>query len=274
MGVERMSNDLAMTVVKIGGALMDSDSAMADFWTSMQALSKADDGDRSLVLVHGAGPQTTRLTLSQGREPQIVHGRRITTPEDLQALLWAGCGEINTRLVAQAGAHGFKAVGLTGADAQLLRVSRRPPWHVDGNMIDFGEVGDVESCDGAVAQSLAGLGMLSIVAPVGSDSEGALYNVNADTVAAEIAKAVRADSLIFVTESGGLLETDAPDADLIGEVSKGEVRSGIASGRITGGMRVKLSVGLSAQECGVNRIQITGPASLHLPDSGTRIIPE
>lgn len=269
-----MSSNSKTTVVKIGGALMDSEAAMAGFWSSMRSLADSEEGGRAVLLVHGAGPQTTRLTLSQGREPQIVHGRRVTTTEDLQALLWAGCGEINTRLVAQAGVHGFKAVGLTGADGNLLRVSRRPPWHVDGNMIDFGEVGDVESVDGSVAKALADLGLLSIVAPVGSDSDGALFNVNADTVAGEIAKALHADALIFVTESGGLLETDAPNAALISQVTKAEIRSGIASGRITGGMRVKLSVGLSAQECGVNNVQITGPDALHLPAGGTRIIPD
>ncbi|MEM9664900.1 MAG: acetylglutamate kinase [Bacteroidota bacterium] len=258
-----------LSVVKVGGALLDDAAALYRLWEGLRMLR----GAGSVVLVHGGGPQATAMARRLGHEPRLVHGRRVTTDLDLDILLGTVCGQLNTRLVAQAQRQGLlSAVGLTGADGALLSVRRRPPWTVDGETVDFGWVGDVTSVDLTLLLHLLDGGFVPIVGPVGLDAEGQLYNVNADTVSRTLAVALRADRYLLVTDAGGL-RFDAEDpGSRLDTCTRAVYKRGVAEGWIAGGMRVKAQVALDALDAGVGDVRIIGPAELDDPTGGTRFV--
>ena len=255
------------TVIKLGGALLAREEVLDKLWSSVAQLLH----EQRVVVVHGGGMHTTEVAQSMGLKPRMVHGRRVTTGEDLRVVLWTMRGELNARLVARAAAWGVRAIGLSGADGGILRVSRRPPKKIDGETIDFGWVGDVESTDPMILQALLRQHVVPVVAPLGIDEAGRLYNVNADTVSCAFARALHADTYLLVTESGGVRRyAEAPDSHL-SACSPALFERGIEQGWITNGMRVKLRACLDALEAGVPKVFVVAPEGLLDPSSGTRI---
>jgi acetylglutamate kinase len=257
----------ATVVVKISGTLMRDGGAPEAFWQSVQALGD----DANVVLVHGGGKQMTALSERLGHSPTVVQGRRVTGDLDLDVALWAMGGELNTRLVAQASRHGLTATGLTGADAHLLSVSKRPPWTVDGETVDFGWVGDVEGVNASVLTHLLSAGILPVVAALGMDDDGAVYNVNADTVAHALAAGLGADALFFVTGSGGVQRCVEDPSTIVDCCTPATYRTGIEKGWITGGMRVKVETALAALRDGVDEAYICAPDDLLTRTHSTRV---
>ncbi len=253
-------------VVKIGGGLVGH---LGDFWKEIHLLQ----ADRSLILVHGGGPQATAMARRLGHEPTIVHGRRVTSDLDLDIVRWTMRGEINLQLTSEAQASGIPAVGLSGADAGILRASKRPPWEVDGRMVDFGWVGDVESVDAEFLEVSLGAGLMPIVAPLGIDDSGQVYNVNADTVAVAIAQELQAAELLLVTEAGGLRTGAEADATLVPVCDAEMFEAGVRDGWITAGMRVKMELGLEALAGGVGEVWVTAAADLVRREKATRVLP-
>ena len=251
-------------VVKLGGAVLADPDAVAAVWAALARRPGA-------VVVHGGGPQATALARRLGHEPRVVAGRRVTTDLDLDVALWTLRGALNARLVAAARAAGVRAVGVSGADGALVTVRRRPPVVVDGDAVDFGHVGDVEAVDPALLATLLGAGFVPVVASVCADAAGALYNVNADTVAAETA-AVLGASLSLVTEAGGVRRDPADAGSTLHRLSGAEVDAGVAAGWIGGGMRPKLETARAALARGVPSARVCGPADL-AGDGGTTITP-
>jgi len=247
----------APVVVKLGGSLLQQEETLAAFWPQLVRLQRA----QPVVLVHGGGPQTSALARRLGREPEKVEGRRITGDDDLQALLWAVRGELSTRLVAAARRQGLQAVGLSGVDGGLIEVERRPPWTVNGRTVDFGHVGDICRVDPVLVQHLLERGMLPVVAPLGVDAEGQVYNVNADTVARALAEALQAEALLFVTETGGVQRSPGPEAAL-STCSAETAATGAAEGWICGGMKVKVDMALEALNAGVGEVCIVHAGDL------------
>jgi acetylglutamate kinase len=181
-------------------------------------------------------------------------------------------GEVNARVVAAGLALGLKPVGLCGADGGLLRVDRRPPWIVDEEAVDFGWVGDIQSVDVSVLRPLLDAGFLPVVAPIGTDTRGGLFNVNADTVSSAIASALGAARLLLVTESGAVRRSADGTGEALSECDETVFQAGIDAGWIRAGMRVKLEVGLEAARGGVSEVRIVGIADLGDPEAGTRVI--
>ena len=187
------------TVIKMGGVSVLHDELLDTLWTSAARLAESG----RVVVVHGGGVRATEIAGELGHTPRMVHGRRITTDTDLKIVQWTLRGELNGRLVAGAVRHGVKAVGLSGADGPLVRVTKRPPWNIDGETIDFGWVGDIASVDTELLNILLDLGYVPVIAPLGIDHTGQLYNVNADTVSCALAEALQADEYLLVTEIRG-----------------------------------------------------------------------
>lgn len=256
---------LSPILVKIGGALVDDAEALAPMWDAIRHLRT----ETPVVVVHGGGPQSTALARRLGHEPRLVHGRRVTTDLDLDIALWSLRGALNARLVAQALQHDLPAVGVSSADARMLRVSKRPPRQIDGEMIDFGWVGEVEDVQPALLVSLLENGYLPVVAPLGIDAEGRLFNVNADTVATSLAGALGASALLLVTESGGVRK----DGTLLQNCDVATFESGVAEGWIHSGMRVKLQTAFEAHQSGIPDVFILAPEDLLAPTRTTRIAP-
>lgn len=254
------------TVLKIGGTLISDDGAVETMWRSVREMGGW------VVVVHGGGPRATEIARTLGHEPRMVHGRRITGELDLRIVQWTMRGEINSRLVAGAFKYGVKAVGIAGSDAGLIRVVKRPPWHVDGEEVDFGLVGDVEEVDPSVLNLLLEGGCVPVVAPLGIDAEGRLYNVNADTVSCEIAASIEARQYLLVTDSGGVRNQAADASTLLETCSRAQFSAGVEEGWIHGGMRVKLQVAFDALNAGVPDVFVLPPDGIIDHSRGTRII--
>ena len=202
-------------VLKLGGAVLADPDAVASVWADVSATPGA-------VVVHGGGAQATALARRLGHEPRIVAGRRVTTDLDLDVALYTLRGDLNARLVASA-TGGVRAVGLCGADGGLVTVRRRPPIEIDGATVDFGHVGDVEAVDVSVLRALLAADFTPVVATVCADDQGALYNVNADTVASEIAAAL-GGALVLVTEAGGVRRDPSDAGSVIARLGGAEDR--------------------------------------------------
>lgn len=258
---------MSVTVIKLGGALLADTEALTDVWRGVAALRDAGP----VVLVHGGGPQVTALTRRLGHEPRIVAGRRVTTDLDLDVVLWAMRGELNARLTAAALAADVPAVGLSGVDGGLVRVERRPPQNRDGEVVDFGHVGDVVRCNPDVLRALLSAGFVPVIASPCADESGNLYNVNADTVALAIADALGAGALLLVAEAGGVFQDLNDAGSRIASLDETGFERGVSEGWIAGGMRPKLEVGFDARRRGVPHVRICAPAALTDPAAGTTL---
>ncbi len=267
MGMDRASDNVAPpAVIKIGGALVTSD--LSTFWLNVGELRLR----QPVVIVHGGGPEATRVAKMLGHEPEIVQGRRVTTQRDLEVIEWVARGELNTRLVGQAMAAGLRAVGLSGVDGAMIVVRKRPPWTIEGRNVDFGFVGDVESVNTELLDVLLRADFTPIVAPLGADGSGQAYNVNADTVAREIAAAIGASRLLLVTETGNVRNAADGSGDALTKCDPRLYEEGISEGWIAGGMRVKLQVAFEALEAGIEDVCIVGPEDIADRSRATRVV--
>ena len=252
------------TVVKVGGAVLDDADAADALWRGIARLRD----EAPVALVHGGGRQATALARRMGHEPKKVQGRRVTTDLDLEVAQWALRGALSTRLVTDAEQRGVPAVGLSGADGGLLRVTKRPPWNVDGETVDFGWVGDVERVKPDVLRALLEGGFTPVVAPLGADADGQVYNVNADAVACALASALDACRLLLVTAAAGV---DRADGTRLPRCDAQIFEDGVTDGWIRGGMRVKVHTALNALGDGVDEAFVLGPDDLVAREAGTRI---
>ncbi|PSQ97372.1 MAG: acetylglutamate kinase [Bacteroidetes bacterium SW_9_63_38] len=255
-------------VVKIGGSLIDDEDQMTAFWPALRALRE----DGPVVIVHGGGKQMSAMADRLDHTPRRVQGRRVTTDLDLEIAQWTMGGALNTDLVAQARAHDLTAVGLSGADAALLQVTKRPPWDIDGETVDFGWVGDVTKVDPTVLTTLLDSDMIPVVAPLGIDEDGQLYNVNADTVACAVARGLRARQLIFVTGAGGVRRDAEDAASHLDTCDTDTFQQGVDAEWIEGGMRVKIETALDALDDGVGRAVICAPGDLVEQAAATEVV--
>ncbi len=245
-------------VIKLGGEVLGKPDAVANLAMEVALLESLSI---RVVLVHGGGPQATALARRLGFEPEIVAGRRVTTPEALEVAKMVVAGQLNVDLLSALRAHGVKAVGLSGVDAALVTARRRPPVAVrddDGaeRTIDFGEVGDVEAVDAAVLDSLLPAGYVPVVASLAADRDGRALNVNADTVAEAIAGALKAEKLIFLTGAPGVLRDASDPSTVVAFAGPDDLAGLLASGAIRGGMRPKVEACLRAVGNGVRRTHI------------------
>ncbi|MBT8398846.1 MAG: acetylglutamate kinase [Rhodothermia bacterium] len=256
----------APAVVKIGGALVTKD--LVGFWTNVRILKS----ERPVIVVHGGGPEATRVARMLGHEPKIVQGRRVTTARDLEIMEWVARGSLNTRLVGQALACGVDAVGLSGVDGALVQVDRRPPWNIDGQEVDFGYVGDVRKVDTRVLDALLAADLTPVIGPLGVDDAGQAYNVNADTIASSVAATVGAGSLLLVTETGSLRDAADGGGSVVTKCNLARFNTGIQEGWISGGMRVKLKVAFDALDAGVSEVLIIGPDDLLDRSHATQVV--
>lgn len=255
-------------VVKISGSLVAEAEGMATLWSALQTLAER----APVVLVHGGGQQMSDMADRLGHTPRRVQGRRVTTDLDLEIAQWTMSGTINTQLVAQAKAHDLTAVGLSGADAGQVQVTKRPPWQIDGETVDFGWVGDIDAVDPSLINGLLARDLTPIVAPLGIDESGQVYNVNADTVACAIATALAAQQILFVTGAGGVRRDADDPASRLDTCDRATFEAGVDAGWIDGGMRVKVETALDALGDGVGSAVVCGPDDLLEQKHATEIV--
>lgn len=249
-------------VVKIGGELIDDAESRASMGEQLALLWSFSI---PIVIVHGGGASVDALCESLGLPTVKVAGRRVTPPDVLRAAGMALKGDAQVRLLSSLLSAGLPAVGLSGQDAGLITAARRPPVVVDGREVDFGEVGDIAAVDPALVARLVEGGFVPVVAPLTAGPDGAVYNTNADTVAAALAVALRAEKLLFLVRVPGLLQDAADPSSLVPFADLAAVDALVASGAVGGGMRPKLEAARSALEGGVASVHLVsgiGPDNL------------
>ena len=217
------------------------------------------------VLVHGGGRLATSMATSLGIESHMVGGRRITDEEMLRVVTMVYGGLVNKNIVAGLQAKGVKAIGLTGADGDVIRSHRRPLKRVkmdDGTeqMVDFGFVGDVDKVDATLLAQLIEGGMVPVVAPLTHDGEGHILNTNADTIASAVACALAGHyevTLTFCFEKAGVLRDADDDNSVIPSIDEEQAARLIGEGIISGGMTPKIENAFDAIHRGVKQVVIT-----------------
>lgn len=239
-----------ITIVKVGGAVVEDEAQLTQLLKDFAAI----EGKK--VLVHGGGRRATKVAAALGIESKMVNGRRITDADMLEVVTMVYGGLVNKNLVARLQAAGVNALGLTGADIDVIRSHKRPI--KDG--IDFGFVGDVEKANGQMLHTLINAGITPVMAPLTHDGQGHILNTNADTIAGETAKALASYydvTLIYSFEKKGVLSNPDDDNSVISEISREDFERYKADGTVAGGMIPKLDNAFDAIDAGVKRVIIT-----------------
>jgi acetylglutamate kinase len=211
-----------------------------------------------VVLVHGGGPQLTELSAALGVPTQMIEGRRVTDARSIEVTTMVLNGLINTRLLAMCRDLNIDAVGISGVDAGLVRAHKRPPVRLsaDGEPVDFGYVGDIDTVDTTVLKKLLDNGLMPVVSPLSADESGTLLNINADTVAAALGAALGAEKLILCTGTPGILGSVADLRSLISYTDLAGLRRLRESGQIADGMLPKAKAIEDAIRGGVRRVHV------------------
>jgi acetylglutamate kinase len=246
-----------VVVVKLGGEVVAS--------THMQAIA-ADVAEMQargvrVIVVHGGGPQATDLQKRLGQTPRIVAGRRITDAETLEVMKMIVAGKVNVDACSALVAAGARPVGLHGASALTVRAVKRPPRVVTGagpDPIDFGHVGDVTGVNEELLSLLGGAGYTPVVACLGADEQGRVYNINADIVANRLAIALDARALVLVSDVPGVLRDVSDAGSRIPRLSVADGKKAIADGTVTKGMIPKLEESFAAIAEGVRAVHVVG----------------
>lgn len=254
-----------LTIVKVGGKVVEEKDPLDQLLHNFSELKK------NKILVHGGGRSATKIASNLGIESKMIKGRRITDAAMLDVVTMVYGGLVNKNLVAKLQAIGVNALGLTGADMNIILSNKRPVQE-----IDYGFVGDVKTVDAALLTSLITQGIVPILAPLTHDKKGHLLNTNADTIAGETAKALAAYfevTLVYCFEKKGVLTDETDDNSVIPIINKKLFDQYVEENIIQGGMIPKLENAFEALRHGVKKVIITKASQLG-KDTGTTVVLE
>jgi acetylglutamate kinase len=247
----------AYVVIKYGGhAMLDS---QAKDWTVRDTILLKYVGMKP-VIVHGGGPEISAAMEKMGKEPEFIEGLRVTDEETLDIVKMVLVGKINTDIVSRISAAGSKAVGLSGKDGSLLMARKKGPTKIlkEGveKRIDLGLVGETEKINPEIIETLTAQGYIPVVSPIGLAKDGSSLNLNADTVAGDLACALRAKKLIVLTDVPGILEDLEDESSLLRQVKVKDLDRLQERGVIAGSMIPKAMACKTAIEGGVDKCHI------------------
>jgi len=239
-------------VVKYGGNAMTEEKLKKSFAHDVVLLKLVG---LNPVVVHGGGPQIEQMLAKVGKKGEFVQGMRVTDEETMDLVEMVLAGQVNKEIVELINQAGGKAVGLTGQDAGLVRARKLMLESKDspGVRIDIGQVGEIESIDPSIITTLAGTGFIPVIAPIGSGRNGETFNINADLVAGKIAEVLRAEKLILMTNTVGVLDQNG---NLLTGLTAKRIDELFEDGTISGGMLPKISSALDAARGGVHSVHI------------------
>lgn len=215
-----------------------------------------------ICVVHGGGKQLSELAALMGVEQTIIEGRRVTDDATLEMAKMIFAGKINTDILAALRHRGVEAVGLSGVDGNIVHAERRPPKEImnretgESEHVDFGHVGDIIQIDSRLLMVLLDHGYLPVISSLGADAEGTVFNINADTIASEIAIQLKAEKLVLLSDVDGIyLRAGEPETKL-SRLTADEAKELIEKGTATGGMLPKLQSILELLNRGVKSAHI------------------
>jgi acetylglutamate kinase len=232
-------------VIKYGGHAME-DSALADLFAADVVLMRLVGIQP--VVVHGGGPQISDLMRRLGKEPEFVDGRRVTDADTIDIARMALVGKVNREIVTAINRHGSHGVGVSGEDANLIRVRQRDP--------ELGFVGEVDAVDPTLLERMLREELIPVVATIGVGDDGQPYNCNADTVAGAIAAALEAEKLVYLTDVAGIYSNWPDEGSLVTRIDVEGLEALIAGGAISEGMIPKVESCIAALRTGVRRAHV------------------
>ena len=239
-------------VVKYGGNAMTDENLKQCFARDVVLLKLVG---MNPVVVHGGGPQIENLLARVGKKGEFVQGMRVTDAETMELVEMVLGGQVNKEIVNLINQHGGKAVGLTGKDGNFIRAKKLMMENKDapGDLIDIGQVGDIVSIDPSLIALLDSGAFIPVIAPIGVGSEGETYNINADVVAGKIAEVLKAEKLVLLTNTPGVLDKGGK---LLTGITPRQIDDMVADGTLSGGMLPKISSALDAARGGVKNVHI------------------
>jgi acetylglutamate kinase len=251
----------SLNIIKVGGAVVEDEKSLSGLLMSFSSLH----GKK--ILVHGGGKIATEMAGKLGVETQMIDGRRITSAEMLKVVTMVYGGLVNKTIVARLQALGVNALGMTGADMNIIMSVKRPV-----ELVNFGYVGDVKYVNTRALVSLLEAGAVPVLAPLTHDKEGSMLNTNADTIASSVARALAEKysvTLTFCSSIPGVLKDLADPTSVIKTVAKKDFEPMVTDGIISEGMIPKLQNAFDAINDGVSKVVITSPSDL---SGGTTIL--
>jgi acetylglutamate kinase len=239
-------------VVKYGGNAMIDQQLKESFAHDVVLLKLVG---MNPVVVHGGGPQIDEALERVGKKSQFIQGMRVTDDETMEVVEWVLAGEVQGELVTMINSFGGQAVGLTGKDGALIRARklRMPDRNDPTKSHDIGHVGEIEAINPAVVKALQDDAFIPVISPIGFGADGATYNINADVVAGKIAEILKAEKLVMLTNTPGVLDKNG---NLLTGLTSRQIDELFADGTISGGMLPKISSALEAAKSGVNAVHI------------------
>ncbi len=239
-------------VIKYGGNAMTDEKLKHSFASDIVLLKLVGI---NIVIVHGGGPQIDDQLTKIGKKGEFIQGMRVTDAETMDVVEMVLGGQVNTDIVNLINQHGGRAVGLSGTDGPLIRARKMMMHGKDDpkKLIDIGRVGEVESIDPEVVQLLTAQNFIPVIAPVGVGKDGESYNINADLVAGKLAEILKAEKLVVLTNTPGVLDKNG---NLLTGLTAKKIDDLFADGTISGGMLPKIGSALEAVKNGVNSCHI------------------
>ena len=248
-------------VVKFSGKVTENKENLASLAEELALLHQVGI---KLCVIHGGGKQLSQLASKLGVAQTVIDGRRVTDDDTLELAKMIFAGKINTEILAALRNHGSEAVGLSGVDGNIVHAEKRPPKTVtnketgETREVDFGNVGDVLEINSRLLKLLLDADYLPVVSSLGADENGQIFNINADTIATEIAIELAAEKLILLSDVNGIYTDAGDETTKLSRVSVAEAEQMIESGAATGGMIPKLQNLMSVIARGVKSAHVIG----------------
>lgn len=248
-------------VVKFSGKVTEDKENLASLAEELALLHQVGI---KICVIHGGGKQLSELAQKLGVAQTVIEGRRVTDDDTLELAKMIFAGKINTDILASLRQRGIEAVGLSGVDGNIVHAEKRPPKEItdkktgETKTVDFGNVGDVLEINSRLLSLLLDADYLPVVSSLGADDEGQVFNINADTIAAEIAAQLKAEKLVLLSDVNGIYLNAADETTKISRLTAREAAEMIENGTATGGMIPKLQNLLQILERGVKSAHIIG----------------
>jgi acetylglutamate kinase len=237
-------------VVKFGGNAMTDDLLKANFARDVVLLQLVG---MKPVVVHGGGPQIESVLARMGKKGEFVQGMRVTDAETMDVVEMVLGGQVNKEVVELINQAGGRAVGLTGQDGGFIRAKKMKLEGAENGKVDLGQVGEIDAMDPQVIEALEEAGFIPVVAPIGTGKDGTTYNINADLVAGKLAEILRAEKLVVLTNTPGVLDKEGK---LLTGLTPRKIDDLVGKGVISGGMLPKIGSVLDAARAGVKSCHI------------------
>lgn len=246
-------------VMKLSGKVTEDKENLASLSEEIALLHQVGI---KICVIHGGGKQLSELANKLGIAQTIIEGRRVTDDDTLELAKMIFAGKINTEILAAFRNHGIESVGLSGIDGNIINAEKRPPKEFlnsetgSRQTVDFGNVGDILDINTKLLSLLLDEHYLPIISSLGADSQGAIFNINADTIAAEIAIQLNAEKLILLSDVNGIYLDETDETTKLSQITAKQAKDLIGSGKVTGGMIPKLQSLTKILECGVKAVHI------------------